>query len=422
MGEEKALEKKTFKFRLWQKVIIGMLLGILFGHFAGKDASILKPIGDIYISLIKMIVIPLVFFAVLYGITSLSDAETFGRLGLKAVCIYFCTTVFAVTTGMVFANIFKPGIGVELPSGLTGIVTPETKSLISIFVGMVPSNPIKAMAEGNTVQVVIFAFLTGFSLITIGDKGKPLRDIIVSATNLMFKMVGLVISLTPYGVFALMAHVVGEHGFGIIGTLGKFALVVCGALAFHYCVYGIVVFLSGLNPFIFYKKMTNAQMLAFATASSKATLVTAMSDLRNKMGVSKQSASFILPLGASMNMDATSIYFGICSVFFAQMFGVDLSLTQYVIIIFASTVGSIGAAGFPGGGIIMMGMVLSSVGLPLDGIYLIIGIDRFLEMLRTTINITGDCMVTLIVDNMEGTLNKKIYNDVDVATSEKATL
>ncbi len=412
--EAVSVEKKPFKLRLWQKVIIGLLLGILCGHIVGKDASVLKPIGDVYISLIKMIVIPLVFFAVLYGITSLSDAETFGRLGLKAVCIYFCTTVFAVTTGMVFANIFKPGIGVPLPPGLGEVVTTsEAKSLISIFVGMIPSNPIKAMAEGNTVQVVIFAFFTGFSLITIGDKGRPLRDIIVSGTNLMFKMVGLVISLTPYGVFALMANVVGENGFGIIGTLGKFALVVCGALAFHYCIYGVVIFLSGLNPFMFYKKMTNAQMLAFATASSKATLVTAMSDLRNKMGVSKQSASFILPLGASMNMDATSIYFGICSVFFAQMFGVDLSFMQYIIIIFASTVGSIGAAGFPGGGIIMMGMVLSAVGLPIDGIYLIIGIDRFLEMLRTMINITGDCMVTLIVDKMEGTLNKKIYNDAN---------
>jgi Na+/H+-dicarboxylate symporter len=275
---------------------------------------------------------------------------------------------------------------------------------------IIPTNPIRAMASSNTLQVVVFAFFTGFALILIGEKGRNVKDFIISAAHLVFKMVELVIKLTPYGVFALMAWVVGEYGLGVIFVLGKFAAVVCGALSLQYMLFGVMLLIIGLNPIPFYKKMTNIQALAFATASSKATISTAMLDLRTKMGVSKQSASFILPLGASMNMDATAIYLGICAVFFAQIIGVELTLSQYLIIIATSTIGSIGAAGFPGGGMIMMGMVLSSVGLPLEGMSLLVGIDRFLDMLRTAINITGDCTVTIMVDKMDKSLDEKIYN------------
>ncbi len=406
-----SMEKVPSKLKLWHKVIIGMLLGIATGHFLGPDAEVLKPIGDIYLSMLKMVVIPLVFFAILYGMTSLSDTETFSRLGLRAVTIYLCTTIAAISTGILFGNIFKPGVGIEIKI-TADVKQPASVSqdIISLFTNIIPSNPIKAMADGNTMQVVVFAFMVGFALIGIGDRGRNLRELIVSASHMMFRMVGMVIKLTPYGVFALMAVLIGKFGFEVLNVLGKFAFVVCLALMVQYCVYGLMLSFIGLNPFMFFKKMTGTQALAFATASSKATLVTAMSELRNRIGVSKQSATFILPLGASMNMDATAIYFGVCSVFFAQIFGVDLSFTQYIIIILASTIGSIGAAGFPGGGILMMGMVLSSVGLPLDGISLILGIDRFLEMLRTMVNITGDCAVTVIVDKLEGKLDMKVYN------------
>jgi Na+/H+-dicarboxylate symporter len=266
---------------------------------------------------------------------------------------------------------------------------------------------------------VVFAFFTGFALILIGDRGQHVKDFIISATHLVFKMIELVIKLTPYGVFAIMAWIVGDFGLDVIASLGRFALVVLGALAVQYLLFGFMLFfLGGLNPLSFYKKMLETQSIALATVSSKATLPTAMRELTQKLGVSKQSSSFILPLGASMNMDGVAIYLGICSVFFAQLLGIELTWAQYLTIIFTSTIGSIGAAGFPGGSMVMMGMVLSSVGLPLEGITLILGVDRILEMFRTVINITGDCTVTVLVDKWEKTLNERVYNSVEEEEEE----
>ncbi|MDJ1407359.1 MAG: dicarboxylate/amino acid:cation symporter [Candidatus Midichloria sp.] len=403
------MTKKKREIKLWHKVLIAMFSGIIVGAVFKEQAVILKPIGTLFINLIKMIVIPLIFFAVLYGVTSLNDASSFARLGARAVLIYTCTTTFAVLIGIIFANVFKPGVGLNIELNVDPEHHNASHTIFDILMNIIPTNPIQAMASANTLQVVVFAFFTGFSLILIGDKGRIVRDFIVSAAHLVFKMVELVIKFTPYGVFALMSWVIGEYGLNVMLILGKFAAVVCGALALQYLLFGVMLMISGLNPLPFYKKIINVQTLAFATASSKATISTAMFDLREKMGVSKQSSSFILPLGASMNMDATAIYLGICAVFFAQIIGVELTMAQYFIIMMTSTIGSIGAAGFPGGGMIMMSMVLSSVGLPLEGMSLLVGIDRLLDMLRTTINITGDCTVTVIVDKMDGSLNKKIY-------------
>jgi Na+/H+-dicarboxylate symporter len=400
---------KKRDLKLWHKVIIAMILGVITGAIFQEKAVLVKPIGILFINLIKMIVIPLIFFAVLYGVTSLNDASSFARLGSRAMCIYACTTTFAVLMGIVFANIFQPGKGINIKLSAEA-TTQNSYELLDLLMNIIPTNPIRAMASSNTLQVVVFAFFTGFALILIGEKGRNVKDFIISAAHLVFKMVELVIKLTPYGVFALMAWVIGEYGIDVIFVLGKFAAVVCGALSLQYMLFGVMLLIIGLNPIPFYKKMTNIQALAFATASSKATISTAMLDLRTKMGVSKQSASFILPLGASMNMDATAIYLGICAVFFAQITGIELTVSQYLIIIATSTIGSIGAAGFPGGGMIMMGMVLSSVGLPLEGMSLLVGIDRFLDMLRTAINITGDCTVTIMVDKMDKSLDEKIYN------------
>jgi len=405
------------KVRLWQWVLLGMFLGILFGALFKEEAALLKPIAVLFTNLIKMVVIPLIFFAVLYGITSIDDADTFGRLGLKALSIYSITTIFAVTIGLIFANIFKPGAGVVL-----SLQPEEAQCSASVahpfydmVVNIIPQNPIQAMASGNTLQVVVFAFFTGFALILIGERGRVLKDGIVASAHLMFKMVELVMKLTPYGVFAMMAWVISEHGFGIMGGLGKFAIVVLCGFTLQYVVFGLMLLvMAKLNPIPFYKKMYTIQALAFATASSKATLSTAMMDLRKKFGVSKQSANFVLPLGASMNMDATAIYLGTAVVFFSQIACIKLTLAQYFIIIITSTIGSIGAAGFPGGGPLMLGMVLSSIGLPLDGVSLLLGIDRFLDMFRTMINITGDCTVTVIVDELENKLNKTIYYDETV--------
>ena len=400
-------------------MLISMILGILMGHFFGEQAVLLKPFGTVFINMIKMVVIPLIFFSILNGITSLNDVSTFTRIGTKAFLAYTFTTMFAVVIGLAFANIFKPGIGVDIDLSLDSVNYEKQQSLTEILVNVVPSNPIKAMAEGNILQVVLFAFFTGISLMLIGEKGKKVKDVVVSATHLVFKMIELVIKLTPYGVFALMSWVVSQYGIDVLFSLGKFVMVVIGALVVQYILFGVMIAVFGkLNPFPFYKKMIDTQMLAFATVSSKATLGTATKHLQGRMGVSRESASFVLPLGASMNMDATSIYLGICCVFFAQIVGIELTFSQYMVVILTSTIGSIGAAGFPGGSMVMMGMVLSSVGLPLEGISLIIGVDRFLEMLRTTINITGDCTITLIVDASENRLDKKLYNSKKILVNE----
>ena len=401
--------KPLFHFKLWHKVIIGMILGIVFGCNFQEHAMFFKPIGDTFINLIKMVVVPLIFFSILNGVTNLSDTSTFGRIGTKSLIAYSFTTAFAVIIGLVFANIFEPGVGLNIKLSATND-TNHVISMQDIFLGLIPSNPVQAMASGNTLQIVLFSFFAGFALILIGDKGREVKNFVVSSTHLVFKMMELIIKLTPYGVFAIMSWVVATYGIDVLLSLGKFVCVVLGALLVQYLLFGFMLMVfAQLNPLPFYKNMIETQLLAFATVSSKATLATATRELRNKIGVSKQCSSFVLPLGASMNMDATAIYLGICCVFFAQIIGIDLTWTQYAIIIFTSTIGSIGAAGFPGGSMVMMGMVLSSVGLPLEGMSLILGVDRFLEMIRTTINITGDCTITVIVDKWEKTLNTKVY-------------
>jgi Na+/H+-dicarboxylate symporter len=396
--------------KLWQKVLISMLLGIIFGYVYGEDVAFLRPVGIVFINMIKMVVVPLIFFSILNGVASINDAALFGRIGTKALIAYITTTVFAVIIGLSFAVIFEPGVGVNLDLSSNDSVNNPEKSVEEIILAIIPSNPIKAMADGNTVQIVVFAFFTGFALILIGDRGQQVKDLVFSATQLVFKMIELVIKLTPYGVFAIMSWVVGHYGIETLFSLLNFVLTVIAALSLQYLVFGFLILIfAKLNPIHFYKKMLETQALALATVSSKATLPTAMRELRQKLGVSKQSAAFILPLGASMNMDGAAIYLGICAVFFAQVLGIDLTFSQYLIVILTSTIGSIGAAGFPGGSMVMMGMVLSSVGLPLEGISLILGVDRVLEMLRTVINITGDCTVTVIVDNWEKSLNRRVY-------------
>ncbi|WPX97074.1 dicarboxylate/amino acid:cation symporter [Candidatus Bandiella euplotis] len=400
----------NIKLKLWQKVMVGMALGILFGMFFKPYALSLEPIGTIFMNMIKMVVVPLILFSILNGITNISDANTFGRLGKRAFLLYMSTTMFAVTTGLTLANVFQPGAGLSIALSEQVHSPEQGHALKHLLMNIIPSNPIKAMAEGNTLQIVVFAFFTGFALILIGDKGREVKNFISSCTHLIFKMIHLVIQLTPYGVFAIMSWVIAQYGIDIMLHLSKFIAVVVGALFIQYIFLGVMLLVFGrVNPLPFYKKMSNTQSLALATSSSKATLATAISELRNKVGVSKESASFILPLGAAINMDGTAIYLGICSIFFAQIFGIPLDFYHYVILVMTATIGSIGAAGFPGGSMVMMGMVLSSVGIPLEGIGIIMGIDRLLEMLRTMINITGDCTVTVIVDKMEGTLNEKVY-------------
>ncbi|MDA9231241.1 dicarboxylate/amino acid:cation symporter [Rickettsiales bacterium] len=403
--------------KLWVQVIIGLVLGVTAGIVFKEEAESLKILGKIFIKLIKMVIVPLIFFALLSGITSIAEGQDFKSLGIKGFASYMFTAMFAVIIGLVTGVIFKPGEGVDL-SALSSGATPTATtppSAMEFLLNLIPSNPVEAMASGNFLQLIVFTIFTGVTINLIGDKARAAKQVIDSSAQIMFQMIGAIVKLAPYGVFGFIASVVGTQGIEVLESLGKLIVAVMAACVFQYIIFGVMLlFIGRVNPIPFYKKMVFTQSLAFATSSSKATLSTAMEQLQSRLGVSRTSTNFLLPLGACINMDGTAIYLGIVAVFFAQAFGVTLETHDYLMLVLTCTLGSIGAAGIPSGSIIFMGMVLTSVGLPLEGIALILGIDRILDMVRTTINITGDSTITLMVDSTEGTLDEKLYYSKDV--------
>lgn len=420
--------------KLWFRVLLGLTFGIAFGFAMGSLSAdnplgmdgkkivteYVKPVGTVFINLIKMVVIPLIFFSLISGITSMTNSESFKRIGFKAVGAFLMTGAFAVCIGLAFGTVFQPGLGVDLASlkaqvgTVAPVAAPKEVSLIQIFVDMVSTNIVKSMADDHILQVVVFAIFVGVTLNSLGEKVQNLIDLCKSAAQLVFKMIESIVQLSPYGVFALISWVVATQGIGILLALLKLVCVVIGALLTQYILFGImVVVFAKMSPMPFYRKMVEAQLLAFSTSSSKATLATAMRVVNEKIGVSKSTTSFVLPLGASINMDGTAIYLGICALFFAQAYGIPIDGHHYLILILTATLGSIGAAGIPGGSLIMMGMVFTSVGLPLEGIALIAGVDRILDMMRTTVNITGDSLITMLVDKSEGTMDVAAYHDMD---------
>jgi len=410
--------------KLWQKVIIGLMLGVGLGYLANTEymvgsynlkslIPIIKPVGDVFMNLIKMIIVPIVFLAIVSGVTSVEDKAKLGRLGRKGVMGYLSTAMFAVVTGLVFGHFFQPGVGfvMQAPEALEGAAkTATTLSISDTLLNIVPKNAIGAMAEGNILQVVFFAMLTGVVINLMGADGRGIANGCASLAKMFFKMIGLIMQLSPYGVFALIFVVVASQGVDVVKSLAKLALTVTAAMSFQYIFLGALIRVIGkISPMPFYKKSIEYQLLAFSTSSSKATLPTTMRIVEEKMGVSKESANFVLPLGASINMDGTAIYLGICAMFIAQASGIALDFHHYLIIILTSTLACIGVAGIPSGSLVMMGMIFSSVGLPLEGVGIIAGIDRILDMFRTTINITGDAAITLIIDKTENQLNEDKY-------------
>ena len=413
--------------KLWQKVVVGLVLGIIFGYLMNANGPLqydgkayikdyLYPFGTTFINLIKMVVIPLIFFSLISGVTSMSDQGAFKRVGIKAVVAFLSTAAFAVVIGLVFGTVFHPGQGIQLEELLKNApAATATKhaefTLQTLLNDIIPDNVIKAMGDNDHIlQVVVFAIFTAATINAVGEKGRIVRDFCQSAAQVIFRMIEMIMRLSPYGVFAIISYLVASQGMGIVKDLAVLVLTVAGALFLQYLLFGLMLIVFGrLSPIPFYKKVLETQSFAFSTSSSKATLPTAMRVASERMGVSKNNTSFVLPLGASINMDGTAIYLGICSLFFAQAYGITFSFHQYLLLIFTATLGSIGAAGIPGGSIMMMGMVFGSVGLPLDGIAVILGIDRILDMLRTTVNITGDSVITLLVDKSEGTFDEQAY-------------
>lgn len=399
---------------LWQKVLIGLGLGVILGLFCKEYVIYLKPLGDIFIRLIKMIIVPLIFFAIISGISNAQNPKALGRVGVKAAIAYLLTTCFAAMIGIVTATIFKPGNGILLSFNANTAPSENISNLdkvIETILHIIPDNAIGAMAQGTVLQVVFFAIFTGITIIKLEkEQSKKLAELIGLFSTVVFKMVGIIVELSPIAACALTAWVVGTQGTEILLNLAK--LIGCAYFAFavQYLFFGALIYIwTGLSPKPFYKKSYEYQALAFSTSSSKAALPTTIKVCQKKLGISHFSSSFVLPLGASINMDGIAIYITICALFFAQATGTPLGLAEYALIVFTGTLGSIGGAGIPGGTIVMLPMVLGAVGLPIEGVALIAGIDRIVDMMRTTISITGDAVVTLCIDDSEGLLDKKVY-------------
>lgn len=395
--------------KLWHKVTIGLVAGVIFGIAKPEWVSYTKPLGDIFITLIKMIIIPLIYFSLIAGMTSITDSKSLGRIGVKSCVAYLLTTAFAIVIGLSTGLLLQPGLGVDLHFD-TQTVVPQQISIAKILMDVIPDNAIGAMAQGKLVQVVFFAIFTGICLNLMGKDAEPIVNLCRHIAQLVFKMISLIIELSPYGAFALTAWVIGTQGVDVIFSLGKLVMCVLIAMTLQYIIFGLLIMIfARLSPLPFYRKSVEYQTLAFSTSSSKATLATTMKVCRDKLGISEASTSFVLPLGAAINMDGMAIYLGMCAVFFAQALDVTLYVHDYFLIILTATIGSIGAAGVPGGSMVMLPIILSAINMPIEGVALIAGIDRILDMLRTTVNITGDSTITLIIDKTEGKLNEKTY-------------
>ncbi len=399
--------------KLWHKVTLGLILGVVFGVYLPQYSEDVKPIGTIFLRLIQMIILPLIFFSLVSGITSMNDPSSLGRVGMKSVLAFLGTTFFAVVFGLAVAFILKPGVGVVIDFGV-----PQERNfkeggfdLVEFLINIVPNNIVGSFADGKTLQVVFFAIFTGIILNAMGSVADPLKSFIHSMAKMVLKMISKVVELSPYGAFALTAWVVGTQGLEIMVSLSKLVLAITVAMALQYLIFGLfIIVFCRMSPIPFYRKSFEYQSIALSTGSSKASLATTMQVCRQKLGVSESSTSFVLPLGASINMDGMAINLSLTTLFFAQMMGITLSMSDYMVIILTATLGSMGGAGIPGGSIVMLPMILSAVNMPIEGVAIIAGIDRVLDLLRTAINITGDATITLLIDSSEGTLDRDQYN------------
>ena len=367
--------------------------------------------GQIFVNSLKMLVVPLVFISLVCGTCSLSDPKKLGRLGGKSIGLYLLTTAIAITLAMTFALLINPGEGVNMPSTST-FDAKQAPTLVDVIINMFPTNPINAMSSGNMLQVIVFALLFGIAMALSGEAGKRLTAVFEDLNTIILKLVTILMNIAPYGVFFLMAKLFSYiQGDLIVKLIFYFGTVLLVLFIHALIVYPILLKLfTGLNPKTFLNKIKELSIFAFSTSSSSATMPVTLETVTKKLGVDNKVASFTVPLGATINMDGTAIMQGVATVFIAQVFMVDLSFTDYLMVILTATLASVGTAGVPGVGLIMLAMVLNQVGLPVEGIAIIIGVDRLLDMTRTAVNVTGDCMVTCIVAKSEDELDQQVFS------------
>ena len=405
--------------KLHTQILIGLILGALLGPLMGDVALWIKPIGDAFINLLIMIVVPLVMASLIVGTASLSDMKNLGRIGINTVGYYLVATMIAVSFGLVAGKAFNPGAGLDedvkarMLTDYAGVTeqqlerVEEKPSLSEFLVNIVPRNPFKAMVETNFLQIIFFALLFGISLTILPEeRRKPVLNLLMSVNDAMIVLVKLVMRIAPIGVFALIAAVAAQFGYGVLLTLLKYVVVTIGTMiAFVVAVYPISLKLSGMSPMYFFKKYYEVALFAFSTSSSNATLPLNLQVSEEDLGVANDVASFVLPLGATINMNGTAIYQGVSTIFIAQVFGITLGLQDLIIVVLTATLASIGAAGVPGIGMVTLTIVLQQIGIPVEGIALVVGVERILDMTRTAVNVTGDTTCAVWVAKTEGELN-----------------
>ena len=416
---------KLLKLQLYTKVLIGLLVGVIFGVLANQWGfsvfvfSYIKPIGSAFIKLISMVVVPLVFASLLVGTASLNDIRKLGRIGAKTVTYYLCTTIIAISIGLHLANTLKPGEGLseEKRTQLTESVSEKKGAQIEtalkkptitdILLNIIPTNPVKAFVEGKMLQIIFLALMAGICLGLIpSERSRPVINFFEGINELIIQMVHIIMKLAPYGVFALISAVVADFGLGILFVLLKYSLVVIAGLILQVT----IVYSSAIKIFskhkirTFFRGIRPAQLIAFSSASSSATLPVTMECTEKNLGVPGQIASFALPLGATINMDGTALYQGVSAVFIAQFYGMGLTVPQQLTIVLTAVLASIGTAGTPMAGVITLAIVLKSIGVPLEGIALIMGVERILDMCRTVVNVTGDASCAVVVASSESEL------------------
>ncbi|CAG0902313.1 unnamed protein product [Cyprideis torosa] len=418
---------------LTAKVIIGMVLGILVGLAInltglGSEGSFIQlyivdglfyVVGKMFVNALKMMVVPLVLFSLICGVCGIGDIKLLGRIGSKAFGLYMATTAIAIATAILVAAV--TGIGTGMNASTTAEFTgKDSPPLSQVLIDIIPSNPINAMAQGEMLSIIFFAILFGVSLLMVGRKARSVVELIEVLNEVMMKMVSAIMIVAPYAVFCLIAKAMATLGIELLGQLLGYVVVLISVLMLH--LFGtlqlFLKLLSGLSPLTFMRKMRNVQVFAFSTSSSNATIPVTLRTVTERLGVNNSVASFTVPFGATINMDGTAIMQGVATVFIANVYNVDLGISGYLTVIIMSVLASIGTAGVPGVGLIMLSMVFSQVGLPIEGIGLILGVDRLLDMIRTAVNVTGDAVVSTIVAKSEGKLDIAVFNDPDAGTMD----
>ncbi len=387
---------------VWQ-IVAAFILAVVAGLIFREKVDIVQPLGDLFLRLIKFIIVPLILSTIIVGITSIRDIRQLGRLGGKTVTYYLITSFVAITLGLAVGYILSPGTKADVNVAQEEVSVQETEGVVQTMLNIVPTNPIESLAEGEILQVIFFAIFLGIGIILVGERATPVQLFFDGLAEVMYKITGIVMKIVPLGIFGLLAPVVGHYGASVL--LPLFKLIVAMLLA---CIAHVVIFysfavksLGKMSPLMFLKGIFPAAVVAFSTSSSSGTLPVTMKNTEEYLKVSKETSSFVLPLGATINMDGTAIYQGLAVMFIAQYFGMNLTFSQLLTVAIIGTLASIGTAGVPGAGMVMLTMVLAAVHLPIEGIALLAGVDRILDMMRTSVNVIGDASASVIVDTSE---------------------